>query len=80
MPGAPRAAASAAGAARHVQENRQTQLLAARKMMLKLLKEDWPEPRLVAEFERLRLSPQIRAEEVPGTIRADGASSVQGLK
>jgi 16S rRNA (adenine1518-N6/adenine1519-N6)-dimethyltransferase len=35
-----------------------------RKMMLKLLKEDWPEPRLVAEFERLRLSPQIRAEEV----------------
>jgi len=36
-----------------------------RKMMLKLLKEDWPEPRLVAEFERLRLSPQIRAEEVP---------------
>jgi 16S rRNA (adenine1518-N6/adenine1519-N6)-dimethyltransferase len=35
-----------------------------RKMMLKLLKEDWPEARLVAEFERLRLSPQIRAEEV----------------
>jgi 16S rRNA (adenine1518-N6/adenine1519-N6)-dimethyltransferase len=35
-----------------------------RKMMLKLLKEDWPEPCLVAEFERLRLSPQIRAEEV----------------
>jgi 16S rRNA (adenine1518-N6/adenine1519-N6)-dimethyltransferase len=35
-----------------------------RKMMLKLLKEDWPEPRLVAEFDRLRLSPQIRAEEV----------------
>jgi 16S rRNA (adenine1518-N6/adenine1519-N6)-dimethyltransferase len=35
-----------------------------RKMMLKLLKEDWPEPRLVAEFERLRLSPKIRAEEV----------------
>jgi 16S rRNA (adenine1518-N6/adenine1519-N6)-dimethyltransferase len=35
-----------------------------RKMMLKLLKEDWPEPRLVAEFERQRLSPQIRAEEV----------------
>jgi 16S rRNA (adenine1518-N6/adenine1519-N6)-dimethyltransferase len=35
-----------------------------RKMMLKLLKEDWPEPRLVAEFERLRLSLQVRAEEV----------------
>jgi 16S rRNA A1518/A1519 N6-dimethyltransferase RsmA/KsgA/DIM1 with predicted DNA glycosylase/AP lyase activity len=33
-------------------------------MMLKLLKEDWPEPRLAAEFERLKLSPQIRAEEV----------------
>ena len=35
-----------------------------RKMMFKLLKEDWPEPRLAAEFERLKLSPQIRAEEV----------------
>ncbi len=35
-----------------------------RKMMLKLLKEDWPEPRLAAEFERLELSPQTRAEEV----------------
>ena len=35
-----------------------------RKMMLKLLKEDWPEPRLAREFERLNLSPQIRAEEV----------------
>ena len=35
-----------------------------RKMMLKLLKEDWPEPRLATEFERLKLSPQIRAEEV----------------
>jgi 16S rRNA (adenine1518-N6/adenine1519-N6)-dimethyltransferase len=35
-----------------------------RKMMLKLLKEDWPEPRLATEFDRLRLSPQIRAEEV----------------
>jgi 16S rRNA (adenine1518-N6/adenine1519-N6)-dimethyltransferase len=35
-----------------------------RKMMLKLLKEDWPEPRLVAEFERLNLSPQVRAEDV----------------
>ena len=35
-----------------------------RKMMLKLLKEDWPEPRLTQEFERLRLAPQVRAEEV----------------
>jgi 16S rRNA (adenine1518-N6/adenine1519-N6)-dimethyltransferase len=35
-----------------------------RKMMLKLLKEDWPEQRLAQEFERLKLSPQIRAEEV----------------
>ena len=35
-----------------------------RKMMLKLLKEDWPQPRLTAEFERLGLSPQARAEQV----------------
>ncbi len=35
-----------------------------RKMMLKLLKEDWPERRLLEEFERLKLSPLIRAEEV----------------
>jgi 16S rRNA (adenine1518-N6/adenine1519-N6)-dimethyltransferase len=35
-----------------------------RKMMFKLLKEDWPEPRLAAEFERLSLSPQARAEQV----------------
>jgi len=35
-----------------------------RKMMLKLLKADWPEMRLTAEFERLNLSPQIRAEQV----------------
>jgi 16S rRNA (adenine1518-N6/adenine1519-N6)-dimethyltransferase len=35
-----------------------------RKMMLKLLKQDWPEQRLVEEFERLKLSPQIRAEAV----------------
>jgi 16S rRNA (adenine1518-N6/adenine1519-N6)-dimethyltransferase len=35
-----------------------------RKMMFKLLKEDWPEPRLAAEFEHLKLSPQIRAEQV----------------
>ena len=35
-----------------------------RKMMLKLLKQDWPQPRLAQEFERLNLSPQIRAEKV----------------
>jgi len=35
-----------------------------RKMMLKLLKEDWPKQVLAREFERLRLFPQIRAEEV----------------
>ncbi len=35
-----------------------------RKMMLKLLKEDWPEQRLGPEFECLKLSPQVRAEEV----------------
>jgi 16S rRNA (adenine1518-N6/adenine1519-N6)-dimethyltransferase len=35
-----------------------------RKMMLKLLKQDWPEQRLVGEYERLKLSPQIRAEAV----------------
>jgi 16S rRNA (adenine1518-N6/adenine1519-N6)-dimethyltransferase len=35
-----------------------------RKMMLKLLKEDWPAPRLATAFERLNLSPRIRAEEV----------------
>jgi 16S rRNA (adenine1518-N6/adenine1519-N6)-dimethyltransferase len=35
-----------------------------RKMMFKLLKQDWPEQRLVGEFGRLKLSPQIRAEAV----------------
>ena len=35
-----------------------------RKMMLKLLKQDWPQPRLTGEFERLSLPPQVRAEEV----------------
>src|ERR1017187_3539851 len=35
-----------------------------RKMMFKLLKVDWPAPRLAQEFERLNLSPQIRAEKV----------------
>jgi 16S rRNA (adenine1518-N6/adenine1519-N6)-dimethyltransferase len=35
-----------------------------RKMMFKLLKQDWPQQRLAQEFERLNLSPQIRAEKV----------------
>ncbi len=35
-----------------------------RKMMLKLLKEDWPEARLKTEFNRMKLSLQTRAEEV----------------
>ena len=35
-----------------------------RKMMLKLLKTVWPEDKLLAVFERLDLSPQIRAEKV----------------
>ena len=35
-----------------------------RKMMLKLLKQDWPEALLITAFERLGLSMQVRAEEV----------------
>ncbi|MGA2176035.1 MAG: 16S rRNA (adenine(1518)-N(6)/adenine(1519)-N(6))-dimethyltransferase RsmA [Verrucomicrobiota bacterium] len=35
-----------------------------RKMMRKLLKEDFPEDRVLTAFQRLGLSPQIRAEEV----------------
>ncbi len=35
-----------------------------RKMMMKLLKNDWPEERLPDAFERLNLSPQIRAEAI----------------
>jgi 16S rRNA (adenine1518-N6/adenine1519-N6)-dimethyltransferase len=35
-----------------------------RKMMFKLLRQDWPEASLAGEFERLGLSPQVRAEEV----------------
>jgi 16S rRNA (adenine1518-N6/adenine1519-N6)-dimethyltransferase len=35
-----------------------------RKMMLKLLKADWPEPALAGAFERIGLSPRIRAEAV----------------
>jgi 16S rRNA (adenine1518-N6/adenine1519-N6)-dimethyltransferase len=36
-----------------------------RKMMFKLLKQNWPEARLAAAFRQLALSPQIRAEAVP---------------
>jgi 16S rRNA (adenine1518-N6/adenine1519-N6)-dimethyltransferase len=35
-----------------------------RKMMLKLLREDWPAEKLERAFEKLQLSPQIRAEAV----------------
>ncbi len=35
-----------------------------RKMMFKLLKQDWPEARLAQAFGQLALSPQIRAEAV----------------
>jgi len=35
-----------------------------RKMMFKLLKQDWPEARLAEAFRQLALSPQIRAEAV----------------
>ena len=35
-----------------------------RKMMFKLLKADWPQPRLAALFRQLDLSPQVRAETV----------------
>ena len=64
MPGAPRAAAAPAGTAGHVHQIVKRSFSQRRKMMLKLLKEDWPEPRLATEFERLKLSPQVRAEEV----------------
>ena len=35
-----------------------------RKMMLKLLKQDWPAQSLESAFQRLHLVPQVRAEEV----------------
>jgi 16S rRNA (adenine1518-N6/adenine1519-N6)-dimethyltransferase len=35
-----------------------------RKMMRKLLKEDWAEDRVLTAFEKVGLSPQVRAEEV----------------
>jgi 16S rRNA (adenine1518-N6/adenine1519-N6)-dimethyltransferase len=35
-----------------------------RKMMLKLLKQDWPADRLNAAFGQLQLPPQVRAEEL----------------
>jgi 16S rRNA A1518/A1519 N6-dimethyltransferase RsmA/KsgA/DIM1 with predicted DNA glycosylase/AP lyase activity len=33
-------------------------------MMRKLLKQDWPEDKLLTAFQQLGLSPQIRAEQV----------------
>ena len=48
-------------------------------MMLKLLKEDWPEQRLAQEFECLKLSPQIRAEEVSLEQFARLAQNLHGL-
>jgi 16S rRNA A1518/A1519 N6-dimethyltransferase RsmA/KsgA/DIM1 with predicted DNA glycosylase/AP lyase activity len=33
-------------------------------MMLKLLKQEWPADKISAAFERVGLSPQIRAEKV----------------
>jgi 16S rRNA (adenine1518-N6/adenine1519-N6)-dimethyltransferase len=50
-----------------------------RKMMFKLLKQDWPEERLAAEFERLSLSPHIRAEEVSLEQFAHLAQGLSGL-
>jgi 16S rRNA (adenine1518-N6/adenine1519-N6)-dimethyltransferase len=35
-----------------------------RKMMLKLLKQDWPGDKLLTAFEQVGLSPQTRAEKV----------------
>jgi 16S rRNA A1518/A1519 N6-dimethyltransferase RsmA/KsgA/DIM1 with predicted DNA glycosylase/AP lyase activity len=49
-----------------------------RKMMFKLLKQDWPEPRLADEFRRLNLSPRIRAEEVSLEQFAELTGSLSG--
>jgi 16S rRNA (adenine1518-N6/adenine1519-N6)-dimethyltransferase len=35
-----------------------------RKMMMKLLKQEWPVEKLTMAFDQLGLSPQIRAEKV----------------
>ena len=35
-----------------------------RKMMLKLLREDWPEEKLEQAFAELKISPQERAEKL----------------
>jgi 16S rRNA (adenine1518-N6/adenine1519-N6)-dimethyltransferase len=35
-----------------------------RKMMMKLLKQDWPAEKLTAAFEQLQLSPMVRAEKL----------------
>jgi 16S rRNA (adenine1518-N6/adenine1519-N6)-dimethyltransferase len=49
-----------------------------RKMMFKLMKQDWPEPRLADEFTRLDLSPRIRAEEVSLEQFAELTRSLSG--
>jgi 16S rRNA (adenine1518-N6/adenine1519-N6)-dimethyltransferase len=49
-----------------------------RKMMFKLLKQDWPEQQLAREFKRLKLSPQIRAEAVSLEQFAQLAHAVSG--
>jgi len=49
-----------------------------RKMMFKLLKEDWPEQGLAHAFERLKLSPKIRAEEVSREQFTQLARSLSG--
>ena len=49
-----------------------------RKMMFKLLKEDWPEQGLAQAFERLKLSPKIRAEEVSREQFTQLARSLSG--
>ena len=51
-----------------------------RKMMLKLLKEDWPEAHLAAGFARLALSPHIRAEEVSLELFALMAQALLGSR
>ena len=49
-----------------------------RKMMFKLLKEDWPEDKLKEAFARLELSEQIRAEELGLTEFVKLTSLLQG--
>jgi 16S rRNA (adenine1518-N6/adenine1519-N6)-dimethyltransferase len=49
-----------------------------RKMMFKLLKPDWPVKGLAQAFERLNLSPKIRAEEVSREQFTQLARSLSG--